>query len=262
MRDFDAEACTPQTPTLMAAFALLIVVATTTGCRHKTQVSRYPAPPPATSSRVPDTTAARRNVPVLPDGDDNLIASGRIASSQLGVASWYGPPYANHQGANGEIYDANAMTAAHRTLPMGTMVEVTNLVTHQATVVRITDRGPFVHGRTIDLSIAAAKATGVYMPGVAQVQIKVVAEKPGADFIGGRWCVQVGAFLNKHHAEHLTDDLQRRYENTAKVIEFQGPTGHWVRINPVGLGRAQATQIARTIRTDEPDALAYLVRLD
>ncbi len=198
----------------------------------------------------------------MPSIDDNFIASGRIASSELGIASWYGPPYANHQGANGEIYDVNAMTAAHRTLPMGTLVEVTNLTTRQVAVVRITDRGPFVHGRTIDLSIAAAKAAGVYLPGTAQVQIKVVAEKPGADLAGGRWCVQVGAFLNKHHAEHLTDELQRRYEDTAKVIEFQGPTGHWVRINPTGLGRTQATQIAHAIRTEEPNALAYLVRLD
>lgn len=198
----------------------------------------------------------------LPLVDDNLIASGRMSSSEVGVASWYGPPYANHPGANGEIYDSSAMTAAHRTLPMGTLVEVTNMTTHQATVVRITDRGPFVHGRTIDLSIAAAKAAGVYLPGVAPVKIKVVQEKPGADLAGGRWCVQVGAFLSKHHAEHLTNELQRRYEDTARIIEFQGPTGHWVRVNPVGAGRAQATQIARGIRTDEPDALAYLVRLD
>jgi rare lipoprotein A len=233
---------------------MMLVAALTTGCRHKTQASSYPPPPPATRSRLPAV------VP-LPNVDDNLIASGRMASSEVGVASWYGPPYANHTGANGQIYDVNAMTAAHRTLPMGTLVEVTNLTTGQIAVVRITDRGPFVHGRTIDLSIAAAKTAGVYLPGLAQVKIKVVGEKPGADFVGGRWCVQVGAFLNKHHAEHLTDELQHRYD-TAKVIEFQGPTGHWVRINPVGAGRTQAVQIARTIRTDEPDALPYLVRLD
>ena len=232
----------------------MLAVAVMTGCRHRTQAANYP-PPPATRSHSP-------LVPVLPNVDDNYIASGRMASSEVGVASWYGPPYANHAGANGEIYDVSAMTAAHRTLPMGTLVEVTNLTTRQIAVVRITDRGPFVHGRTIDLSIAAARAAGVYLPGVAPVKIKVVAEKPGADLAGGRWCVQVGAFLSKHHAEHLTDELQRRYEDSARVIEFQGPTGHWVRINPVGAGRTQAMQIARTIRTGEPDALPYLVRLD
>ena len=275
MSDIPVRAYESARGTHTLASTLLLSVALTTGCRHRTQTSgSYPPPPPApvTRSHVPDTTAAMRSVPAvprvepavpaLPSIDDNFIASGRVASSETGVASWYGPPYANHQGANGEIYDANAMTAAHRTLPMGTVVEVTNLATHQAAVVRITDRGPFVHGRTIDLSIAAAKATGVYLPGVAQVKIKVVAEKQGADLSGGRWCVQVGAFLSKRHAEHLTDELQRRYEDTARITEFQGPTGSWVRINPAGLGRAQATQIARTIRTGEPDALAYLVRLD
>ena len=240
----------------IAACGVMLAVAMTTGCRHKTQASSYPPPPPAA------THSRAQPVPLLPNVDDNLIASGRMASSETGVASWYGPPYANHPGANGEIYDVNAMTAAHRTLPMGTLVEVTNLTTRQVAVVRITDRGPFVHGRTIDLSIAAAKVAGVYRPGVAQVQIKVVGEKPGADLSGGRWCVQVGAFLSKHHAEHLTDELQRRYEDSARVIEFQGPTGHWVRINPVGANRSQATQIARTLRTGEPDALAYVVRLD
>lgn len=257
------------------ACALLLSMAVTTGCRHKTQARSYPPSPPQRTAGPSDRATAQRSLPSvphprspaepalpLPNADDNLIASGRIASLEVGVASWYGPPYANRQGANGEIYNVNAMTAAHRTLPMGTLVEVTNLSTHQAATVRITDRGPFVHGRTIDLSIAAAKEAGVYLPGTAPVKIKVIQEKPGADLSGGRWCVQVGAFLSKHHAEHLTNDLQRRYEDTAKVIEFQGPTGHWVRINPVGAGRAQAVQIARAVRTGEPDALAYLVRLD
>jgi rare lipoprotein A len=148
--------------TRSAAFAMMLAVALTTGCRHTTQSRNYPPPPALKSSHGAGSTTA-------PPIDDNFIASGRIASFEMGVASWYGPPYANHQGANGEIYNVNAMTAAHRTLPMGTMVEVTNITTHQVAVVRITDRGPFVHGRTIDLSIAAAKATGVYIPGTAQV---------------------------------------------------------------------------------------------
>jgi rare lipoprotein A len=195
-------------------------------------------------------------------GDDNAIASGRALSSETGLASWYGPPYHNRQGANGEVYDQNAMTAAHRTLPMGTTVRVTNLTTSQAVTVRITDRGPFVHGRIIDLSLAAAKATGLYRMGVAQVKVEVLEERQGADLSGGKWCVQVGAFLNRNNAYRLQSDLQRRYASTAKVIEFQGPTGHWVRINPISSDRAHASQIASAIRTAEPDAQAYLVRLD
>ena len=200
---------------------------------------------------------------IVPQGtvNDNEIASGRVASTEVGFASWYGPPYANHAGANGEIYNQNAMTAAHRTLPMGTVIEVTNLATNQAVTVRVTDRGPFIHGRVLDLSMGAAKAAGVYRAGVAQVRIEVVA--PGANAnLSGKWCVQVGAFLDREDAYHLQVELQRRYGTTAKVIQFQGPTGSWVRINPVGLARTRAMQIADSIHTTEPDALPYLIRLD
>ena len=192
---------------------------------------------------------------------DNAIASGRLASTEVGFASWYGPPYANHPGANGEIYDQNAMTAAHRTLPMGTVIKVTNLTTNQAVTVRVTDRGPFIHGRVLDLSLAAAKAAGVYRAGVAQVRIDVVSQGAGAT-LSGKWCVQIGAFLDRENAYHLQVELQRRYLATAKVLQFQGPTGYWVRINPVGLDRARAVQVAAGIRTAEPDALPYVVRLD
>lgn len=190
-----------------------------------------------------------------PEGPDR----GRVSSSEIGMASWYGPPYANRRGANGEIYDQNAMTAAHRTLPMGTVVRVTNLETGQSATVKITDRGPFVHGRVIDLSLAAAKATGLYRLGVARVKVEVFqAQKP---LTGGKWCVQVGAFQSQGNAIKLKNTMLHQY-STAKVIEFPGPTGHWVRINPAVADKAHAQQIASSIRSAEPDAQAYLVRLD
>jgi rare lipoprotein A len=197
-----------------------------------------------------------------PGVDDNAIASGRVSSTETGLASWYGPPYHNRQGANGEIFDQNALTAAHRTLPMGTVVQVTNLTTQQSVTVRITDRGPFVHGRLIDLSLAAAKETGIYRMGLAKVRVEVLQERPGADLSGGKWCVQIGAFLDRNNAWRLQSDLQRRYSTSAKIIEFQGPTGHWVRINPITASRTRALQIASAIHASEPDAQAYLVRLD
>ena len=257
------------------AFAALLVVLLTTGCHHKAQVSRnYPPPPPparTAAHTAPGTGTAPRGLHggplpsyAIPDPgvDDNAIASGHVSSTETGLASWYGPPYHNRQGANGEVYDQNAMTAAHRTLPMGTVVRVTNLTTQQSATVRITDRGPFVHGRLIDLSLAAAKETGIYRMGLAKVRVEVLQQRAGADLTGGKWCVQVGAFLDKNNAFQLQSDLQHRYSATAKVIEFQGPTGHWVRINPLSASRAQALQIASAIRTAEPDAQAYLVRLD
>ena len=180
---------------------------------------------------------------------------GKPVSTEIGLASWYGPPYHNRQAADGSIFDQNALTAAHRTLPMGTMVRVTNLATNESVVVKITDRGPFVAGRTLDLSLAAAKAIGVYRAGVAKVKVEAYAH-PGSD-PEGRWCVQIGAFIDPNEAVQLKNDLMQRYK-TAKVIEFAGPTGHWVRINPAQPDKTTATRIAESIHL--PDAEPYLIR--
>jgi rare lipoprotein A len=197
---------------------------------------------------------------------------GKVVQTEVGLASWYGPPYAGKKGADGTIYDQNAMTAAHLTLPMGTVVRVTNLANDQSVLVKITDRGPFVRGRIIDLSLAAAKATGVYRAGVAKVRVEAysaaaapaVASSGKASAArtvipGGRWCVQIGAFLNQEDAVTLKNDLIRRY-TTAKVIEFAGPTGHWVRINPKFPDKGTAEQVAESIHV--PDAEPYLIRMD
>ena len=152
------------------------------------------------------------------------------------------------------------MTAANLTLPLGSIVRVTNLANDQTAVVKITDRGPFVRGRIIDLSLAAAKATGVYRAGVAKVRIEAYLPPVSATTIpGGRWCVQIGAFYNPEDAIQLKNDLMRRYA-TAKVIEFQGPTGYWVRINPKSADKATASQIADSVHI--PDAEPYVTRTD
>jgi rare lipoprotein A len=181
---------------------------------------------------------------------------------ETGLASWYGPPYAGRKGADGTVYDQNAMTAAHLTLPLGSMVRVTNLTTNQSAMVKITDRGPFVRGRIIDLSLAAAKATGLYRMGVAKVRVEAWTPGPNTSptaIPGGRWCVQVGAFEKEKDAVKLKNDLMRRY-STAKVIEFPGPTGHWVRINPARPDKAHATEVADSIHVS--GAEPYLIRTD
>ena len=144
---------------------------------------------------------------------------------------------------------------------MGTVLHVTNLTTGLATTVTVTDRGPFVTGRVLDLSIAAAKATGVYRMGVAQVRLEVVEQRPNVE-LDGKWCVQVGAFAHESNAIALRADLQRRYGTVARVIEFSGATGFWVRLSPVNGDRSRATGIAQTLRPSEPAARAWLVRLD
>src|SRR5262245_46591175 len=88
---------------------------------------------------------------------------------ELGIASWYGPGFHGNRTANGEIYDQNELTAAHRTLPLGSRAMVTNLTNGRSVEVRINDRGPFVDGRVIDLSYAAARTLGMVGPGTAHV---------------------------------------------------------------------------------------------
>ena len=175
------------------------------------------------------------------------------------MASWYGAPYHNRRGSNGEIYDMNAMTAAHLTLPLGSIVRVTNLKTGDSAVVRITDRGPFVPGRIVDLSLAAAKALDVYLPGTAKVRLEVL-QAPSSLDAGGRWAVQIGSFAEKKEAAELAEHVQRRYQ-TAKVVKFESPAGGWwVRVRVLDDDRQRATAVAHDTETAEGSV--FLVRLD
>ncbi len=153
----------------------------------------------------------------------------------------------------------NAMTAAHRTLPLNSVVRVNNLQTGASAVVRITDRGPFVEGRVIDLSLAAAKALDVWRPGTALVKLEVL-EAPAPLDNGGRWCVQIGGFPQQRMAEELRERLARRYQ-TAKVLDFNSPAGDWwVRVRVLNDERARAEEIVRDTHTDEGSI--FIVRLD
>src|SRR6185312_685561 len=212
---------------IAATFALGSCAALVTGCSHQQKVAYQPPPPPVYERRSPPPAPVARTPAKPPAGTPQTTAgfddiSGKPVLTEFGIASWYGPPYHNRAGADGTIFDQNAMTAAHRTLPMGSTVRVTNVTTNQSVLVRITDRGPFVPGRVLDLSLGAAKAIGVWRPGVAQVKIEAFAH--ASNDPAGRWCVQIGAFKNSDDALDLRDELMQRYK-TAKVIEFTGPTG-------------------------------------
>lgn len=132
---------------------------------------------------------------------------------EVGVASWYGHPYHGRPTASGEIYDMESMTAAHRTLPFGTVVRIQNQVNQKTTEVRINDRGPFVKGRIVDLSHAAART--IDMPGVANVQLEVRSTPPtrGAEM----FAVQIGAFPQRSDADSLREQLVGKY-GTASLI--------------------------------------------
>src|SRR5262245_9984114 len=138
-------------------------------------------------------------------------------TEETGYASWYGHPYHGRRTASGEVYDMNDMTAAHRTLPLGTRLLVTNLDTGQAVEVRVNDRGPFVDGRILDLSWQAARVVGALGPGVIPVRLRVVglpgamapapspAAGPGpvAAPAAGGFSLQIGAFTSLERAEAL-----------------------------------------------------------
>ena len=102
-----------------------------------------------------------------------------IGQTETGIASWYGVPYHGRHSANGEVYDMEKLTAALRTLPFDTWVEVTNLANQKRVDVRITDRGPFVNGRIIDLSRAAARQIDMVGPGTVRVRLKVIRKPNG-----------------------------------------------------------------------------------
>ncbi len=140
------------------------------------------------------------------------LNSVNIGWSQRGVASWYGPDFHGRYTSNGEVYNMYGLTAAHKTLPMNTIVKVTNLRNKKNVIVRINDRGPFVKGRIIDLSYAAGKKIGLDVTGTAPVKIEVVGFK-GKNYVTG-YKVQIGAFINKKGAEKLSENYQKLGYNT------------------------------------------------
>ena len=238
------------------------------GCASRHQARVKVPPPPAIEPQPPAQPApttsenSRETAQSIPQESSPVISVSPNAKPifvETGLASWYGAPYHNRRGSNGQVYDMNAMTAAHRTLPLGSIVRVTNVKTRRSALVRITDRGPFVPGRVLDLSLAAAKQVDVWLPGVATVRIDVL-EAPAPLNTGGRWAVQIGAFGDQDSATELAGRLTRRY-HTAKVLSFSSPVGDWwVRVRVLDDDRNRAEELAREARTSE--GAIFLVRLD
>lgn len=223
-----------------------------------------PAPPPIseTAETAESETAGSPARTTEPAADREALKTPSNAKPlfvETGLASWYGAPYHNRRSSDGEVYNMHAMTAAHRTLPLGSVVRVTNLKTGHSAIVRITDRGPFVQGRILDLSQAAAKKVDVWGAGLALVRLEVL-HSPVPLNTGGRWAVQIGAFEKEHTANKLVDHLSHRY-HTAKVLCFSSPVGDWwVRVRVQDDDRKRAEEVARNTHTSEGDI--FLVRLD
>lgn len=182
----------------------------------------------------------------------------RVGQVERGIASWYGDPYHGRQAANGEIYDMEKLTAAHRTLPFNTWVRVHNERNGKEVEVRITDRGPFIEGRIIDLSRAAARVIEMIGPGIVPVRVTVVAA--GDNRRGsGNFAVQAGVFREQRRAEKLKKALSKRYDPVV-VAPRAGARTEW----QVLVGREpteeSAALLARQVRSISGKAL--VVRWD
>lgn len=172
---------------------------------------------------------------------------------EVGIASWYGPDFHQQPTATGEIYDMYAMTAAHRTLPLGTWVEVTALDTNRKVRVRINDRGPFVKERILDLSYGAAKELGILREGTARVEIRCsFSEETLRDKLG--YWVQLGAYQDRVRAAELAVRLEEQYPN---VRVLSSESFHHVRIGPFR-SEPEANRLKEAFR--EKGLNAFVVR--
>jgi rare lipoprotein A len=254
---------------LFMTLLLLLSLVVAAACGHSQPAHAVVPPPPSASepesqpdrsveaeNEAPNANKSRAEADLA---EPSIPSTTRPLVTETGLASWYGPPYHNRVGSNGEVYNMHAMTAAHRTFPLGSVVRVTNLKTGHSALVRITDRGPFIPGRIVDLSLAAARKVDVVQPGVAKVKVELL-ETPAALDSGGKWAVQIGGFTDEEAAAKLADHLTRRY-HTAKVLRFKSPAGDWwIRVRVLEDDHSRAQQLAAETRS--PEGAVFLVRLD
>jgi rare lipoprotein A len=177
------------------------------------------------TTRVIDTPETRElkgwQKPYEVDGQRYQPLRNHEGFQQRGIASWYGRKFHGRKTSNGEIYDMYAMTAAHKTLPLGVFVRVTHQQNGRSVIVRVNDRGPFVAGRIIDLSYSAANKLGIIDAGTAMVKVQAlgyqqtdrgqVSYRPPTSYDVGSFSVQVGAFSVRDNANRLATRLRSRY---------------------------------------------------
>lgn len=230
-----------------------------------------PASPPVTASPgapapqptpPPSTTTADRPLrpwekPYVVNGErfDPLLDHQGFVEE--GIASWYGADFHGKKTSNGEIYDMHALTAAHKTLPLGVWVRVRNLKTGQEQILRVNDRGPFVAGRIIDLSYAGAQALGLVGPGTAPVRVEALGFQ-SVDSAGqvsyqspprydlGNFSIQIGAYTLAANAQKMAADMQRKYGfASVQTGMVNGTMFHRVRAGKYGsLAEAEKARLA------------------
>jgi rare lipoprotein A len=243
----------------------MLLAALLSGCgSRKPIVARQPSAtvPPSTPDDMGASTTVSRPSPAPVSASkrrkDNSVPVD-VGYTEEGEASWYGAPFHGRQASNGEIYDMNKLTAAHRTLPFETVVRVTNERNGKSTVVRITDRGPFVNNRVIDLSYAAAREIESIGPGVVPVRLEVLSI--GADPAAGFFTIQVGSFRDRANAERLRERLSPTY-SPIYIKRYGADSGSFYRVN-VGKvsGEEAAKEFGEELRSRE-GVSPMVIRLD
>lgn len=218
----------------------------------------------------------------------------KIGQTETGIASWYGHPYHGRQSASGEVYDMEAMVAAHQTMPFQTWVRVTNLSNHKTVDVRIIDRGPFIKGRIIDLSHAAAQAIEMVGPGIAKVRLVVIKPPlfepatpvpatpapvpvaplppapmlsapdipaPAAPETAATFAVQVGVFRSHDNAEQLRARMALEF-GSAQILPQAGSQTLWRVLVGAEQTEDAANTLATRVRDKSGEKNAFVVRLD
>lgn len=224
---------------IFGSLCLLLLVAAC-GSKHRVRVPVYGSETAETTNADPRRLSAK----VSHAGENEME----------GIASWYGPGFHGNRTANGEIYNMNSLTAAHPTLPFDTQVRVINQETRKQVVVRINDRGPFVDGRIIDLSKAAAKRIGMVGPGTAPVMLEPASAHAPLVSGSGRYTIQVGFFSERRNAELLYGKLKKRYPKVQ--MESARPGGYRIQLGTLGtrseaqhlLGQLQSENIRGFVR--------------
>jgi rare lipoprotein A len=213
--------------TLSLAALLCCVAIFVTGCGGRQPVAAAPPVTNTTPEPAPPAEPGNRPAASSPAAAAPKPHEGGNVYEE-GKASWYGAPFHGRQASNGETYDMYKFTAAHRTLPFNTMVRVTNMTNGKSTTVRITDRGPFVDNRIIDLSYAAAKQIESIGPGVVTVQLEILSAIDPND---GTFTIQVGAFKDKANAERLVRRLSADYPAVAMQSFESAKSGSFYRVH-------------------------------
>ena len=222
--------------------------------------------------RTDSSSLRKGQKPYTINGERYEPLSSHEGFVQSGIASWYGSDFHGKTTSNGDSYDMYAMTAAHKTLPLGVYVKVRNRDNGRETVVRINDRGPFVTGRIIDLSYSAAQKIGLIEKGTAPVRIEALGYldetthdkttyRAPSSYDRGSFGIQVGAFSKLVNAQKMADDIRRRFGVASIKEAVVGGTRYY----RVRAGNYASLKEAEQVREHSSDKLisgAYVVALD